>query len=336
MQFNRPDSLDENFLQAYPLSRYAAEHWTSHAKSGDIDSTPDLQKLTAHFLLHDHVRANWIRIWDVDWPWQGVDLTRAPDSIASPLYYASVAGLGVVIKMLIEGGANVNCQGGSFGNALQAASCPGSEAIVTMLIESGADVNMQGGYHGSALQAASYQGSESIIKMLIESSADVNVQGEHYGSALQAASHQGSEAIVKILIDNGADVNVRGGRCGTALQAASRQGSEAIRAIEMVQMSIYREGNTAVHSRQLRVKDLKPLSRSSSSMAQMSTPREVSTAVRSRQRRIEDLTPSSRCSSIAVRRSVTCQSFLSDSETSSTGWNPRSSELLSPFQANHT
>ena len=172
-QFDRVDSLNENSLQAYPLSKYAAKSWIYHAKSGKIDSTPDLQKLTTHFLLHDHVRANWVRIWDIDTPWKRADLTRAPHTVASPLYYASMACLGVVVKTLIESGADVNVQGGRYGSALQAASYQGSEAIVKMLIESGADVNVQGGYYGSALGVALSFGYSVIAQLLLDNGAEV-------------------------------------------------------------------------------------------------------------------------------------------------------------------
>jgi ankyrin repeat protein len=38
-------------------------------------------------------------------------------------------------------GADVNAQGGEYGNALQAASSSGNQEIVELLIEMGADVN---------------------------------------------------------------------------------------------------------------------------------------------------------------------------------------------------
>ena len=69
VQFDKEDSLDENFEQDYPLARYAAEHWISHAKSGDIDGAPDLQKMAVHFFQRDCVCVNWNRIWDIDQPW---------------------------------------------------------------------------------------------------------------------------------------------------------------------------------------------------------------------------------------------------------------------------
>ncbi|KAI1584776.1 ankyrin repeat domain containing protein [Pyrenophora tritici-repentis] len=48
--------------------------------------------------------------------------------------------------MLLDAGADVNAQGGDYGNALQAASAEGHEQVVKMLLDAGADVNAQGGY----------------------------------------------------------------------------------------------------------------------------------------------------------------------------------------------
>ncbi len=52
------------------------------------------------------------------------------------------------------------------------------------LLERGADVNAQGGVYGNALQAASHGGHGEIVRQLLERGADVNAQGGHYGNAL--------------------------------------------------------------------------------------------------------------------------------------------------------
>jgi hypothetical protein len=115
-----------------------------------------------------------------------------------------------LVKVL-EKGAEVNAQGGYFGNALQAASYGGHEAIVKVLLEKGAEVNAQGGEFGNALQAASFGGHEAIVKVLLEKGAEVNAQGGDFGNALQAASFGGYEEIVKVLLEKGAEVNAQGG-----------------------------------------------------------------------------------------------------------------------------
>jgi ankyrin repeat protein len=70
------------------------------------------------------------------------------------LYFASFLGLLQPVQKLIQKGADVNAQGGEYGNALQAASYQGHQEIVKLLIDKGADVNAQGGLHHNALQAA--------------------------------------------------------------------------------------------------------------------------------------------------------------------------------------
>jgi ankyrin repeat protein len=64
----------------------------------------------------------------------------------------------------------------------------GHDSVVTLLLEKGADVNAQGGFYGNALQAAAQGGYTSVVTLLLEKGADVNAQGGCYGNALQAAS----------------------------------------------------------------------------------------------------------------------------------------------------
>jgi ankyrin repeat protein len=71
-----------------------------------------------------------------------------------------------------------------------------------LLLEKDADVNAQGGLYGNALQAAAARGHEGIVKLLLEKDADA--QGRYYGNALQAAAAGGHEGIVKLLRENGA------------------------------------------------------------------------------------------------------------------------------------
>ncbi|CAN9091685.1 unnamed protein product [Alternaria alternata] len=155
-----------------------------------------------------------------------------PDTLISmanlALYAASERRDEAVVKKLLDKGAEVNAQGGHYGNALQAASARGHEQIVKTLLDAGADVNAQGGHYGNALQAASEGGHEVILEMLLNHGAEVNAQGGRYGNALQAASARGHEQIVKTLLDAGADVNAQGGYFGNALQAASEGGHEVI------------------------------------------------------------------------------------------------------------
>ena len=54
------------------------------------------------------------------------------------------------------------------------ASFRGHEKVVQILLDKGADINAQGGRYGNALQAASYGGHEKEVQMLLNHDAVVN------------------------------------------------------------------------------------------------------------------------------------------------------------------
>lgn len=77
---------------------------------------------------------------------------------------SSLLGLKYVAESFLNEGADVNAQGGEFGNALQAASSGGHDQVVQMLLDKGADVNAQGEAYGNAPQAASEEGHNQLIQ----------------------------------------------------------------------------------------------------------------------------------------------------------------------------
>ncbi|KAK5805953.1 hypothetical protein VI817_000211 [Penicillium citrinum] len=156
------------------------------------------------------------------------DINSTDSTGTYPIISASQNGYEKVVQLLLEEGAEVNAQGGDYGNALQAACLEGREKIVQVLLEKGANVNAQGGLHGNALQAASLGGHDKIVQVLLEKGAEINAQGGYYGTALQAASERGHDKIVQVLLEKGANVNAQGGFFGNALQAACSEGRDKI------------------------------------------------------------------------------------------------------------
>ena len=134
------------------------------------------------------------------------------------------------LQLLIDKGADVNAQGGEYGNALQAAASHGNIDAIQLLLDKGADVNAQGGMYGNTLQAAVFKCNVEAVELLLGKGADMNAQSIFYGSALQAAASCGNVDAMKMFLNNGANVNSQGGEYGTALQAAAFHGQvEAIR-----------------------------------------------------------------------------------------------------------
>ncbi|RMX87714.1 hypothetical protein D0869_02164 [Hortaea werneckii] len=205
-------------FESFSLLRYAAHSWFYHsALQGNGQISRELS-----LLRQDGKRNEWLLIHDPDKPWH-VPFRRTPPS-GSAMYYAALLGLQSVVEHLLECGADINVQGGYYGNALQAISSVGRIPEMHMLLDKGADVNARGGHFGSALQAASYNGLLEAMRLLLDRHADVNARGGHFGSALQAASYNGLLEAIRLLLDRHADVNARGGHFGSALQAASYNG----------------------------------------------------------------------------------------------------------------
>ena len=205
MQLQQP--LERETLQVFALARYSAKFWSSHLrKTGD--EMEQISQLTMGLLTREEpAYLNWLRLHDPDRPWEGPNLKKSLDSVPMPLYYAAMLGFSIITGLLLDAGADVNAQGGKYGNALRAASYKGHEQIVKMLLDAGADVNAQGGDYGNALYAASVRGHEQVVKTLLNAGADVNAQGGYYGDALRAASAKGHEQVVKTLLSAGAEVS---------------------------------------------------------------------------------------------------------------------------------
>ena len=143
LQFKSFEPLTRTALDSSPLAMYAAEHWIHHAKYSSIDMPdpyPVLKSILRLFTPGAAPFTNWVRIWDVDAKWMHQQLSMDSAKVPSPLYYASLAGIAEISQHLLDGWADTNLQGGTYGTALQAASCQGYDIIVNLLLEKGAEV----------------------------------------------------------------------------------------------------------------------------------------------------------------------------------------------------
>ncbi|KAF2844486.1 hypothetical protein T440DRAFT_410119, partial [Plenodomus tracheiphilus IPT5] len=101
-----------------------------------------------------------------------------------------------VVVTLTEVHAIISARGGFFSSALKMASQLGDYRMTRLLIDRGADVNMQGGYYGNPLQVAC---KDADLKLHIDSDADLDVQGGYYGATC-TASWRGHKHIVRLLL----------------------------------------------------------------------------------------------------------------------------------------
>ncbi|KAJ7845607.1 hypothetical protein B0H14DRAFT_3867996 [Mycena olivaceomarginata] len=243
--------LNSSTFPNYPMAAYVAQNWHHHLLCCDVptilftDALRLLENGSRQYLALLDLRQTdrWGRVkrgppslyMCSDGGYteivglllaKGADVNQQGGKYGNALLAASYRGHPEVVRLLLANGANVNAQGGRYGTALQAACGRGYEVIVRLLLEHGADVKVYGGFFGSALQAASWHGDIDVVRLLLEHGADVHARGGAFGNSLQAASAEGETKVVRLLLENRADVNAKGGFYGSALQAASRRGNE--------------------------------------------------------------------------------------------------------------
>jgi ankyrin repeat protein len=112
------------------------------------------------------------------------------------------------VRLLVEKGANVNARSKPGRTPLLiAASSDGSHEVVKYLLDKGADVSAKDGMQQTALHAAVTGNDTSTIQLLIAKGVDVNAKDEGGQTALMGAAANGNAAMVRLLLAKGADVN---------------------------------------------------------------------------------------------------------------------------------
>ena len=127
-----------------------------------------------------------------------------------------------IIRLLLEGGAEVDSRDRCDVTPLHYASRIGRNDVVNLLISYGADVNAKDAHDITALHLASFNGHVEIVKTLLEHGADVNTKDAIGDTPL----HSGSAhlEVIKLLLERGAYTNVKNGEGLTPLEHYRRHG----------------------------------------------------------------------------------------------------------------
>src|SRR5947209_3250242 len=176
--FRSPPCVNPVALQSrlndFPLLEYSARFGPLHAREGYIQpEEPWFTELfslrkSEKFLCWQEVRNYQDRV-DSSPDWEAYvydDDEEGPLSVVIGYNLVSFA------RKLVELGADVNSQGGRYGNPLQAAALTGNSEIVRLLLERKAKVNARGGYFGNPLQAAGISGDCETVRLLLDHGAD--------------------------------------------------------------------------------------------------------------------------------------------------------------------
>ena len=167
----------------------------------------------------------------------------------TPLELACVSGKIEMVSWLIKNGANPD-GAPRIHNGLWTALGNQNEALLRVLLEGGADVNIERGKGDTPFRVVCTRGLPYFAKILIEAGADYNFKEKSLGkTSLRAAAHFGRTEMVQLLLDLGLDPDVRDDWGWTPLHVAINP--ETAKALIDGGADIHakaKDGNQAIHS----------------------------------------------------------------------------------------
>ncbi len=140
----------------------------------------------------------------------GADVNRTNDQNMSPLFLAYGQGDTIIVKVLLEKGADINGKNGISDWTLAYVVMDKSDTAMMMyLIDRELDVNLKVVNDGTtALEKAVEMNLLTVARKLIEKGANVN-KSSLSGTPLSAACTAGHLEMAKMLIDHGADIKIK-------------------------------------------------------------------------------------------------------------------------------
>ena len=119
------------------------------------------------------------------------------------LHAAIAEGDSEMVRILVDGGADVD-SADIFGEpALHAAIDGRNREMVRILVEAGADVDAKNNFGDPALHMAISEGDSESVRTLVEAGANVRATNAFGDSALSRAVQEGNSEILEILTEAG-------------------------------------------------------------------------------------------------------------------------------------
>ena len=134
------------------------------------------------------------------------DLINAKDkTFKTPLHYAVEKGQLIVVRFLLDNGAQVNTTSHRQETPLHQATMYGHNAMAKLLLARGADVAAKDAYGRTALHHAADKGYQTLCETLMEAGAQVNGTDNHNSTSLHLAVSAGWVDVTEWLLEHGAD-----------------------------------------------------------------------------------------------------------------------------------
>jgi ankyrin repeat protein len=212
------DRVDRDNVKDFPLARYAAQYWATHARFENASSCIKDGVECLFDADKPHFSA-WLWVYDEDWNRSMASMCPEKPR-AVPLYYAARLGFRNLAEHLIgEHPEDVNARGGAEKTPMHVAAREGHTDILLLLLEHGAAVDGRGINGQSPLHRASWNERLEAGLCLLDHGADINARGDDGITPLSAALYGGAE-FTRMLLERGAWVNTHGPYGWTPLHLA--------------------------------------------------------------------------------------------------------------------
>ena len=206
------DHVDRDSIENFPLARYAAQYWPTHARFGNVSSRIK-DGMECLFDAGKPQFATWLWIYNDDYGFQrqGRSMTtmspEEPEAV--PLYYAVKLGFHDLAEHIIaEYPEHVNARGGREETPVHVAASAGHADILSLLHEHGADLEGRGIIGESPLHRASDKKLE-VGKRLLDLGADINPRDNYGRTPLYRAAYFGKVEFAQMLLEHGAKVDAQ-------------------------------------------------------------------------------------------------------------------------------
>jgi hypothetical protein len=216
--------VDRDSIENFPLARYAAQYWPTHARFENASSRIK-DGMECLFDADKPHFATWLWIYDEDRYGASMYTMCPAKPRAVPLYYASRLGFRDLAEHLIaEHPEHVNAKGGKEGISMHGAAIAGHADILSLLLEHGADVDIRGTSDFTPLHRASMHGRVEAVRRLLDGGADINARDEDNWTPLPVAAVNGHVELARMLLECGASINVQNDVGETPLHCAVQRG----------------------------------------------------------------------------------------------------------------
>jgi Ankyrin repeats (3 copies)/Ankyrin repeat len=203
------DRVDRDNIENFPLARYGAQYWPTHARVGNVSS---------------HIKDGMERLFDADkphfatWLWicnedqwgdfRFMSTMRPEEPEEVPLYHAARLGFrDMAERLIIEHPEHVNARGGAHETPMHTAANAGHANILSLLIQHGADVNGRDRNGITPLFLASRNASLEAGQFLLNHGADIHARDEYNDTALIHAVMINNIEFTRMLLKRGAAIN---------------------------------------------------------------------------------------------------------------------------------